>query len=142
LYEQAVALCRVEQHDHILIVALCNLGAVTCDEGDVDTAHACYEEALRTARALGSEEFVSLALDGLAAVAAKRSDWERAARLAGAAEALLETIGAVLAPVDRDFRERYLAEVRTHLGAAALEAAMAEGRAGARHGAIEDARSR
>lgn len=94
-----------------------------------------------TAQALGSEEFVSLSLDGLAAVAAKRGEWERAGRLAGAADALLETIGATLASVDRAFRERYLRDVREHLSEAALEAAVAEGRAMARDRAIEDALS-
>jgi hypothetical protein len=94
----------------------------------VDAARASYEEALVKAHPLGSIEFVSLSLDGLAAVAAKRGAWERAGRLAGAAQALLEPIGVVLAPVDRAFRERYLADVRERLGEAALEAAFAEGR--------------
>ena len=140
-YEQAVAVARGKRQDHFLIIPLCNLGAVACEGGDVDVARACYEEALMTARVLGSTEFVSLSLDGLAAVAAKRGAWERAGRLAGAAAALLEEIGATLAPVDLAFRERYLGEVREHVGEAALEAALAEGRAMVRDEAIEDAMS-
>ena len=140
-YEQAVAVARGKRQDHFLIIPLCNLGAVACEGGDVDAARACYEEALMTARVLGSAEFVSLSLDGLAAVAAKRGAWERAGRLAGAAAALLEEIGATLAPVDLAFRERYLGEVREHVGEAALEAALAEGRAMVRDEAIEDAMS-
>ena len=59
----------------------------------------------------------------------KAGAWERAARLAGAAEALREASGYELEPADRAFRERYSAEVRAALGEAALEGAMAEGRA-------------
>ncbi len=127
-YEQAVAISRDEGHDHFLVVGLCNLGSVVGDE-DVDAACACYEEALGAARALRNTEYISLALDGLASVATKRGAWDRAARLAGAAEALLEMIGATLAPSDRAFRERYLAELRERLGESGLEAALVEGRA-------------
>jgi hypothetical protein len=62
-------------------------------------------------------------------VAARLGAWERAAQLAGAAEALRETIGYELEPTDRAFRDRYLTEVRAALGETALEATMAEGRA-------------
>jgi hypothetical protein len=141
LYEQAVALSRQEKHTYFLSVVLCNLGAVACECDDVDAARACYEEALVTARALGSKEMVSLSLDGLAAVAAKRGAWARAGRLAGAAGALLETIGAALAPADRAFRERCLATVRDRIGEAGLEAALADGRAMTHEQAIEDALS-
>ncbi len=128
-YEQAVAVSRDANHDHFLLVPLCNLGAVACEAGDAALARASYEEALAMSRALASDEFVSLALDGLAAVAAKRGAWDRASRLAGAAAAMLERSGAVLAPVERAFRERYLAEIRERIGEHTLAAAQAEGRA-------------
>jgi non-specific serine/threonine protein kinase len=140
-YEQAVADARGRRQDHYLIIPLCNLGAVACDGDDVDAARACFEEALDAARALGSQEFVSQSLDGLAAVAAKRGAWERAGRLAGAAEALLESIGATLPDVDRAFRERYLADVRERYGGAGLEAALAHGRAMTPEQAVEYALS-
>jgi non-specific serine/threonine protein kinase len=138
-YEQAVAVARGNRRDHFLIIPLCNLGAVACEGDDVEVARACFEEALAAASALGSDEFISLSLDGLAAVAAKRGAWELAGRLAGAAGALLDEVGATLAPLDRDFRDRYLREVREHVGAEALEAALAEGRAAPRDRVIEDA---
>jgi tetratricopeptide (TPR) repeat protein len=128
-FEQATTLCRQERVEQTLSVVLCNLGAVLCAGVDLDAARACYEEALETSRALGSKEFISLSLDGLGAIAAKRGMWERAARLAGAAEGLLDAIGAMLEPVDHAFRERYVADIREHLGEARLEAAMARGRA-------------
>jgi predicted ATPase/serine/threonine protein kinase len=122
-YEQSAALCRHAGNDHALSVVLCNLGAVECELASLDTAEGCYAEALALARDLGSREFIAYGLDGLGAVAARRGEWERAARFAGAAEALLDEVGATPSPTDRAFRERYLAEVREHLGEAALAAA-------------------
>ena len=138
-YEQAAALSRRAGSEHALSVVLCNLGAVECELENVDAARACYVEALEAARALGSKEFVALCLDGLGAVAARRGEWERAARFAGAAEALLDEIGATLGPADRTFRERYVSEVRQRLGDTALAAAIAGGRAAASEEVIDEA---
>jgi hypothetical protein len=54
---------------------------------------------------------------------------ERAAKVFGAAEAIREGIGALLAPSGRADRERSLADVRVALGDAAFAAAWAAGRA-------------
>jgi hypothetical protein len=105
-------------------------------------ARACYEEALERARAVGSDEFIGLCLDGLGAVAAKRGDWARAARMAGAAGARRESSGATLDPADRAFRERYLDEARATLGEARLEAAIAEGGALTLEQALREASER
>ncbi len=137
LYEQAVAVVRGKRDDHFLIIPLCNLGAVACEDGDPDAARACFEEALVAARSLGSTELVSYALDGLAAVAVKEGSCERAGRLAGVSGELLDAIGATLTPIDLDFRERYLADARERFGEAALDAAVAEGRAMTEEQAIE-----
>jgi non-specific serine/threonine protein kinase len=138
-YEQSLAAFRRVDHPAGSSVTLCNLGAALCDAGDLEAARSCYLEALPSLRELGNTFGISVALDGLAAVAAGRGEWERAARLAGAASALREPIGGELEPADRTTRERYLREVREHLGEAALEAALAEGRATPRDRAIEDA---
>jgi non-specific serine/threonine protein kinase len=128
LFEQAVTLARQAENEYGLRIALANLGAVACEQGDLRGASACYCEALASARASGSTADINLALDGLGAVAAKRGAWERAARLAGAAEALRDQTGAALEPNDRNYRERYLADVRAHAGREEFEAAMAVGR--------------
>jgi hypothetical protein len=54
---------------------------------------------------------------------------ERAARLLGAGEALVEAIGGRIPPIDRRFYERTVAAARTALDEAAFAAALAEGRA-------------
>jgi non-specific serine/threonine protein kinase len=139
LYDESLAIHRHLGHLAGTSVTLCNLGAALCEVGNVEAAHSCYLEALPGLRELGNAMGLSLALDGLAAVASKRGEWARAARLAGAAAALREPIGGALEPADRSVRERCLRAVREHLDEAALEAALAEGRVMARDQAIEDA---
>jgi non-specific serine/threonine protein kinase len=140
-YEQAVASARQEGERDIVSTTLCNLGAVTWAGGDVTSARSYYREALTIDRELGHRSNISYSLDGLAAVAVRQSAWERAGRLAGAAEALREEIGYELEPVDQAFRVRYLVEAREHLGEAALETIMAAGRAMTFEQAIEYALS-
>jgi non-specific serine/threonine protein kinase len=129
LYGHAVAAYKRAGHQSGVSASLLNLGAAACEAGDLRTAGSSFREGLTIARMLGSRVDISAALDGLGAVAAKRGAWTRAARLAGAAEALREAIGSELDAVDRAFRERSQAELRAALGEAALEAALAEGRA-------------
>jgi predicted ATPase/tRNA A-37 threonylcarbamoyl transferase component Bud32 len=128
-YEEAVANGRQYGHEPFLSAALGNLGAVECERGRLEAAEGHYGEALTMAQALRSDEFIGLSLHGFGAIAAKRGAAVRAAWLAGAAEALLDAVGATLAPVDRAFRDRYVADARERLGEATVEAAMAKGRA-------------
>jgi tetratricopeptide (TPR) repeat protein len=140
-YEQAVAAARQEGERDLISTTLCNLGAVTCAGGDPIAARSYYREALTIDQELGNRSNISYSLDGLAAVAVRQSAWDRAGRLAGAAEALRAGIGYELEPIDQAFRERYLVEAREHLGEAALEKTMAAGRAMTLEQAIEYALS-
>ena len=67
----------------------------------------------------------------------KQGLMERGAKLLGAAEALLQSIGAVLGPGDRQIYERAIAIAREELGEEGLEAARQEGRAMSLEQAIE-----
>jgi predicted ATPase/serine/threonine protein kinase/Tfp pilus assembly protein PilF len=141
LYEQAVALYDQLGSQPGVSAGLLNLGTVSCEEGELPEASAYYRQALTYAQAYGSKGDISLAFDGLAAVAAKRGAWERAARLAGAAEVAREAVSARLNPADRAFREQYLARVSAALGEAPMREAAAEGRAIRLEQAIEYALS-
>jgi hypothetical protein len=66
---------------------------------------------------------------GLAGVAAAEGQPERAARLLGAAQALIENTDAVIGPAERIEVERDLSAVRTQVGEATFTSAWAEGRA-------------
>jgi non-specific serine/threonine protein kinase len=68
-----------------------------------------------------------MSLEGLACVAGAEGEAERAARLFGAAEALMEVIDYRLVPQERAVLEPYRASVRSRLGEEAWEDALAEG---------------
>src|SRR6266568_5274163 len=99
-------------------------GQITTAEGDNATARAFYEECL----ALDYKPIIPAALEGLASVATAQEEPGRAARLWGAAEALRETFGAPLPPVERPGYEQAVSAARTQLGALAFADAWAEGR--------------
>jgi non-specific serine/threonine protein kinase len=141
LYEQARTMAEQAGEQFAISMYLCNLGAVTYAEDDLSTARSYYREALTMDRELGYRANIGYSLDGLAAVAVKEGAWERAGRLAGAAQALRDAIGYELEPVDLAFRDSYMAEARGHLGHAAFEAALAEGRAMTQEQAVDYALS-
>jgi non-specific serine/threonine protein kinase len=110
-------------------IALLNLGGVSLEEGDRDGARAFYREALAIFAEFGSAFHIAMVLDGLAEVALAAGERARAARLAGAAEALREAVGATLLGSARSEHDRYVAKLREVLEPDALEAEWARGRA-------------
>jgi non-specific serine/threonine protein kinase len=96
--------------------------------GDTREAEPRYRESLRAALPLGDVVETSFEVEGVAMSAAGNGDPERALRLAGAVEALYESLGvSISVPFWDGFRERYLGPAREQLGAEA-EAVWAEGR--------------
>jgi hypothetical protein len=80
-------------------------------------------------------------MQGLAAVAEARGESRRAARLVGAAEALLESAGIpIYAQVDRELLQRVADAARERLGGRAWTAAREERRAMSSEGAVAYAR--
>jgi hypothetical protein len=88
-----------------------------------------FEDSLALYREVGNEDGIAYCLAGLAGVAGAEGQPERAARLLGAAEALLEATGVRLIAADRAEYDRNVAAVRAQLDEAAFAAAWAEGRA-------------
>ncbi|MCA1850680.1 MAG: tetratricopeptide repeat protein, partial [Acidobacteria bacterium] len=128
LYEEGVARARQSGNMDSLTITLANLGAVAYQEKNFRAADSYYREALTLAQELGGQRFISYPLDGFAALAAQRRDWERAAQLAGAAEALREAVGSDLENVDRVFRDQYVAEIRAALDETTFAAVYEQGR--------------
>jgi predicted ATPase/serine/threonine protein kinase len=110
-------------------VHLYRLACVSLEEGDVACAARYFREVLSIAAELGLPRLSPYALDGLAAVALEAGEHERAALLAGAAEALYETAGVPVEPAEQALRERYAAALRASSDAATLEREWARGRA-------------
>jgi tetratricopeptide (TPR) repeat protein len=108
-------------------VTLLNLGSALLGMGRAAEAEERFAESLTLARELGLAEDPGYALDGLAAAAAALGQPERAARLAGAADAVFRSVGIRIQQFEADRREEVLSRLRAELGPEALAAAMAQG---------------
>ena len=105
--------------------------------GELGRARAQFKENLMLSRALGDKGTLLMSLEGLACVAGAEGEALWAGRLFGVAEALMEEIGYRLVPQERAVLEPYRSRVRSGLGEAAWEEAVAEGKAMGLEQAIE-----
>jgi predicted ATPase/DNA-binding XRE family transcriptional regulator len=96
--------------------------------GDLPRAAALYRENLDRAREVGITLLVASALLGLSGVVAESDDGQTGARLLGAAEGILASLGAAMFPRDRPILDRCLAVLTAELGEERLTAARAAGR--------------
>jgi predicted ATPase len=87
-----------------------NLGAAEYGLGNYEAARSHYSTALGVAMEIGDKITVSYSLDGFAAILLKEGDAAGAARLAGSAEYLRESLGFEMEPAERRFRAAYLTE--------------------------------
>ena len=114
---------------------LCELGQVVLELGDPRRAAAFFLEALSLVSAAGDRRTTARALEGLAGTVPERGGsapktcLESAARILGYAAASREAIDRPVPLVDRPALERTLTMVRSGMGGAAFEAALADGRA-------------
>ena len=108
--------------------ALNGLGRLARAEGDYRQAEALHCESLPLSQKLGDSKELASALEGLGAAAAGLVEFERAARLYGAAEHLREVIGAVIYPHLRAAHEASVESVKAAMSAEAFQAAWEAGR--------------
>jgi predicted ATPase/DNA-binding SARP family transcriptional activator len=108
---------------------LTNLGFALFAQGRLAEAQEPFRRGLELSLAVGAKEGTTLALEGLAALAAVsgRGD-SRAARLFGAAAASREETGTPLLGAEAPVYERTLATLRERLGDADFSSALADGR--------------
>ena len=130
LAERGLSLAREAGAREGAAVALHTLATVARAEGQDDRAEGLLKEGLGLSAAVGDETNVAYFLEGLASVAASKGALARAARLWGAAEALLESIEITAYPhaPDRSLYQRDVAAARARLGENEWEEAWAEGR--------------
>jgi tetratricopeptide (TPR) repeat protein len=129
LYDESLSLRRELGTRIGVAMMLHNLGYVALRQGDGRQAAAFFEASLIRYRELKDKNGIAFCLAGLAGLAGAEGQMERAARLLGAAEALLEATGARLIAADRAEYDHNVAIVRAQLDEAAFAAARAEGRA-------------
>jgi ATP/maltotriose-dependent transcriptional regulator MalT len=141
LAEQGLEIAREIDVGVGVFVALHILAQVALAEGDLEEATRLFQEGLEVSVELGEESSVAFYLQGIAAVAARRDEPIRAARLWGAAEALLERIEAIsfAHTPDRSDYERQVAEARERFDDEVWRMAWAEGRAMTKEAAVAEA---
>jgi non-specific serine/threonine protein kinase len=142
LAEQGLALCRETGDRHGTCIALYTLAEVAQAARDLERARDLFEEGLIVSAELGNEAAIVHCLEGLAAIAGAEGLIVRAARLWGAAAALLEKIEAVYTYVPNRSLHRSQAATRSLVDEAAWEAAWTEGRRMTAEQAVEYALER
>lgn len=128
-FEESLAVFRELGAKRLIASALSGLGLVAQRQGNHTRALTLYKESLNLFREAGSKRIIAYTLGLFASLATVHEQAERAARLFGAAEALRESSGDILGPVERADLERDLAAVHAQLDEATFNAAWAEGRA-------------
>jgi non-specific serine/threonine protein kinase len=128
-YEAGLAVHRAAGRRPEAAAALHHLGRVAFLRDDPRRAERLFAESLALFRDLEARRGIGLCVAGLAGVAGAAGQWERAARLLGAAHTLFSAPGRELRGVNRDENERTVAAARAHLGEPAFAAAWAAGEA-------------
>jgi len=105
------------------------LGLVLRAERHLDGARSTFEVALRIGRRNADNLGMAFAILGLACLAGDAGDWERAAGLHGAAQAVQDRTGNPWQEFDARYRRDSLDQARAHLGDEQLERAYAQGMA-------------
>jgi tetratricopeptide (TPR) repeat protein len=135
MYAESLALCR-EIGDVLDIAAsLHKLGQVARRRGALAPARELLVESLDIQDAQGNRQGIIEGVAALAGLALEAGQPEHAARMFGAAEALLEGLGAPLAPADQHEWERDVAELKIRLAPETFAAASGAGRTLAAAGA-------
>lgn len=129
LLEESLSILRRIGSKESVSNNLNNLGAVAFDEGDFEAAETYFAEGLALSQEVGNKVNINDAINGFAALAEQRKQPELAAKLAGAAEKVCESIGFNKEPAERQFCETYIAKVRAALDEKTFLAAFAQGRA-------------
>ena len=127
IYEESLSAFRDLGDQWGVASSLADLGNLACDQKDYAAAQSSYAESIRIFRELDHKRGIARLLECFAALAAARMKPERALRLAGAAAALRQTLGARLPPAEQAAIERNLQSARQMLANSAGAAAWTEG---------------
>lgn len=122
-----LALVRATGNEFLIASEASNLSMVERQLGNLDAAEALAREALEIGVRSGDQFTKPFAISGLAAIATDRGEFDRAATLVGAAEAIMEAQGMAWPPDERPHYERMLAVLPEALGSVEFERARARG---------------
>jgi predicted ATPase len=139
LYEQSLAMFRELGDRWGIAGSLADLGNLAREHNDFKTAEALYAESLLTFKELGHKRGVARLMECFASAAADQSLADRALRLAGAAAALRQTLGAPLTTAEQVRLDAALGSARHVLTQSASTEAWLEGWALSLDKAVETA---
>jgi tetratricopeptide (TPR) repeat protein len=128
LYEECLTVCQQTGETRRICYMCVNLAYIAQHEGDHERARSLGRQALQLAYARNDRRDIAVALMTLAGSIGALGQLQRAARLLGASEDLLERMGSFHQPTDQPECDRIVAAVRAQLDDATFEAARAEGR--------------
>ena len=129
LIEDALRLARQTGDTFLIIIALANLATIRVLQERYDEARQLSAEGMLLCQEVEDRRGAAWCLESLAAADAAAGHAVRAARLCGAADQLLESVGVPLNPLFRQLRDRYFGGARKASGERAFEAAQSDGRA-------------
>jgi hypothetical protein len=127
LYSQSLAEFRTLGDPWGIAGTLADLGNLAIDNNDFAAARDKYGESLQLFMQLGSKRGVARVLECFAYAAAAEAHPERSLRLAGAAAALRQSVGAPPNSAERERLEKCLVAARVALSTTAGSAAWMEG---------------
>jgi predicted ATPase len=127
LYEESLAIRRRMGDEFSITLLLANLGSIHLQEGNLLQATTLFEESLGSAKQTKNNVHVWVCLSGFVGLAMAKRRPEIAARLLGALDTTLTSIGAKVDPVYQVDHTRNLAAVREELDEATFTAAWATG---------------
>lgn len=126
-YEECLAVCQQTGETLRICYNLVNLAYVAQHEGEHERALNLVRQALHITRdTKGSRDIASFLVTFAGSIAAL-GQLDRAARLVGASEAALESMGAFHQPTDKPEIDRIIADVRAQLDNTTFQIAWAEG---------------
>ena len=113
---EAVELKRELGNEIGAIESLCNAGLAALLGLRLDDARVLLNDTLRISLEIGHDTLVACSLEGLAWMAARSSEFERAARLQGAAEHRMTAAGGDLDSVEQKIHDETRTAIRAGLG--------------------------
>ncbi len=127
LYERGLAIFYELEDRWGIAGTLADLGGLARQQRDYSTAHSLYRESIQLFCEMEHKRGIARLLECFATLAAIQASAEKALRLAGAAAALRQNIGAPLAPTDQLRIEEDLESARVALGSNASSMAWLAG---------------
>jgi predicted ATPase/class 3 adenylate cyclase len=136
-YEESLELFRTMNAKLGIASGLHKLGQVSRHQGRDERARELFRESLILQQETGNKQGIIECIAGIAGLEMVKEEFERAVVLFGATEALLDALGAPLAPADRVVREGDLELLKNQLDTRIYSTAWAKGYAMTQDQAIE-----